>query len=174
MISIEFVHLIKILVNFLSTYISPTDGHTKIWSNRKIVHHYLTTTFPIDLISIVPLQIFYLKHERNSLWYLVKLIRVIPVVTNLDHRVIVKLVRSLIRRMWKLNKCDCREEDHNKIGAIHIFSYLLQFVLMIMNIFNFTFFISHMWMVFCYSIIDFGHELPSRFPVGAGLLTYTK
>lgn len=165
MTSLEIIHLIKIMVNFVTTYINPADGHTKIWSNRRIIHHYLTTSFIIDFIAILPLQCIWMTHERNALWYLLKLIKTLPTVTQMDHRVFVSLLRSCNRKIWSIRHCDCLEEDHNKIAAIHLFSYLLQFIIMILNIFNFTYFISHLWMVFCYSVTDWFYGMPPRFEI---------
>lgn len=60
--------------------------------------------------------------------------------------------------MWSMNKCDCRYEDHNKIEQIHILGYFLHLVMMILNIFNTTFFVAMAWRIILVGVEDFYYD----------------
>lgn len=54
-----------------------------------------------------------------------------------------------------MNPCDCRYEDHNKIEQFHLLGYFLKLIMMMLNIFNVTFFVGMAWRIILVGVEDF-------------------
>jgi hypothetical protein len=155
-IAFECLFLVKMFVKSVSTFVNPVDACQVVKNNRKIFQNYLQTTFYMDFIAIIPFQLFPLKNGRHSLWYLLKLLRLLESYKEVNEIQDLMLVFRIInKKIWEVRRCDCRDEDHNKIEKFHLISYALRLVVMILNIFNFTYCIAMIWYIFCVSIEDF-------------------
>ena len=77
MILLELVFVGDMCIKFLLSY---TPDHSANKKERetgifKIWKHYLTGSFYLDLIPLIPFQALTLKNRRNTLFYLIKLVR---------------------------------------------------------------------------------------------------
>lgn len=160
-VTFECVFLIKMCVNCVTTFTDPQDPQKKIKNNRKIFNNYLKTTFIYDFLAILPLTIFPFKRNRNCLLFLVKLLRLIDSLDKVTKAQNLKSIfRMLNQKLWVIvsQECDCREEDHNKIEALHVTSYLLKIIVLMINIFNFTYLVGGVWWIITESVEDFYYD----------------
>lgn len=74
--------MFKMLIKFFTSYQHPVSLK-KISGNKKIALNYLRTTFPYDFLAILPLQIIHMKNHRNSILYILKLVRLFECYGNL-------------------------------------------------------------------------------------------
>lgn len=155
----ECIFLFKMCINCVTTYTDPQDSQKKIKNNRKIFNNYLKTTFIFDFLAILPLTIIHFKRNRECLFFLLKLLRLIDSYEKLTEvQNLMKIFRIINHKLWLIDPCDCREEDHNKIELFHVTSYLLKIIIMMINIFNFTYLIGAIWWIITESIEDFYYD----------------
>ena len=87
----EFVFFIDIIVNCFRSYIDQSSLEVvDDWD--KIVHNYLNTTFLIDMIPIIPLQLIKLENNANNIFLIIKTMRAFKSLGLLSVQKVMKLL----------------------------------------------------------------------------------
>ena len=85
MIAFEGAFLIDFLMNFILDYPDPKDPKFKSVKNLSMIFsNYLQDSFLRDIIALAPLHLITLKHKRQNLLYIVKLVRLYRGFANFD------------------------------------------------------------------------------------------
>lgn len=114
---VDCIFLTDILVNFFLSYrMSVKDGGEWVKSNSKIVKHYLTTWFPIDIVSVIPFDLIGLLSGSDD-------------IKNLKSVRLIRLLRLLkLVRILKASRMFTRWES--KIGTSYGVLSLIKFLVM--------------------------------------------
>lgn len=150
----EFFFVIRICILFRLTYVDQKSSK-KITSGYKIALRYLTSNFFIDLISTVPFTLIKLNRHLETLLFLLKVMRI--VFSTVDITKLIDHLRSINLQVQVVSQCECREEDHNKIGLFYGFTNFLKLLKMMFNILSFTFSLAMLFKIMTSLIEDYYH-----------------
>lgn len=148
MICIEGVILFNTILKFFLTYMDDATQR-KVTDPKKIRNHYLRNGFLMDVIPLLPFQLINLSKGRNTLFYLIKLIRLWNCFKLFDVAELMIVVRKIFKKREMMKNCDCQMEDHNRIEDILIIGYFLKISRLILVILNLAFIIAMIWMIYC-------------------------
>lgn len=118
----EAVFVLDIIINFMLSYErNDTAAETIEWNILKTFTKYLTTNFYKDFIPVIPFQLMNLPNNRNTLFLLIKLLRLFKGFRILDEHVIMKKIKNIYkeRSIAKIESEPSIQNDilndHNKI-----------------------------------------------------------
>jgi len=77
MVLFETLFFVNMLVNFVLTYsLNSKNSYSYVETDiSKISTRYIKTGFMMDVIPLIPLQIFEMSNGRHNLFYLIKVVR---------------------------------------------------------------------------------------------------
>lgn len=153
MIVFESLFLLHMLSKFILTYNDPITN-VKEKSPRKIMKNYIATEFKWDLIPLVPLQLIPMERHRNTLFFIIKTVRLFNINKLLDVGKIVKGVRGCFKKYAEWEKCDCMEEDHVRIQEILLIGYLFKILRLVIIILNLAQIVAMFWLIYCKLVED--------------------
>lgn len=154
LILMEFYFLLRIVILFRLTF-TDAKSSKKITSGSKIACRYVKSNFVVDLISTVPFTLIKLNRNLDCLLFLLKVSRI--VFSKVDVTKLIDHLRSLNLQIQTVSQCDCREEDHNKIGLFYGFSNFLKLLKMMFNILSFTFSLAMLFKIMTNLVEDYYH-----------------
>jgi len=95
----EGVFFLDIVVNFMLSYEYTSEYGKGLERNiGNIASHYFYGNFIKDLIPIVPFQLIPLPKNRATLFYLIKMFRLIKGFKLLDERYVMNKIKTIYKR----------------------------------------------------------------------------
>ena len=149
----EVIFFLGIGINCLREYIP--DGETNpVKSLPLIFKHYVKYgTFWEDIVTIFPLQIFFLGTGFSNYFYLIKMYRIKNGLEIFHVQNMTRIIREIVaRRTLKKIKEDNNIgedtiNDHNNIEGLLFTSYILKTIKIMLVISNITYFLGVLWIV---------------------------
>lgn len=151
----ETVFLLTMIKNFLTDY--TPDGEIHETKNLLLIaKRYLSSSFPKDLIAQIPITIIFRgKHELVKLFYLLKILRTTRGIQIFDSNIFMATIQKFSQqRMERLIREDLKLgedtlKDHNNFNTMIFISYGVKTLKLIILIFNVSFFIGMVWLIYC-------------------------
>ena len=156
----ESIFLVHMLLQFIKEY-RLEDKNEVITQLLEIIINYIKTGFLIDLIPLLPFWLMKLPRQRQRLFLLLKMIRLVKGFTLFDVPKMMEVVKSGFQKNLHYivendeELANNREIDNNNIEEILIISYVLKIFKLIVVIMNITYLIGMIWMILCELIADF-------------------
>lgn len=160
MIIIESFFLIHFLLQFILEY--QIEGYPPVRDISKIAKNYIYQgSFTIDLICLLPLTVVQLRRNRQLLFFIVKLIRLMKGFSLLD---VQKLMNSIKKRQLVKSQqlveaypdmANDTVVDHNFVEEFLMVSYSLQILKLFIIISNISYLTGVVWFTICEFIRDF-------------------
>ena len=162
MMIFEAIFVCDLCINFLLSY-TPEHSSNKKDTERdifKIWMHYLHGSFYLDIIPLIPFQALTMKRGRNTLFYLIKMIRLyngfeifdVPKLLDKVKKFYRENAQDLINR-YPL-KANDTHEDHNKVEDLLRIGYCLKISKLVIVIGNFSYLLAMFWFIMCKFIED--------------------
>lgn len=159
--SFELIFLLSMLKNFFTERVVEEDT---VCDLEQISLHYLSNGFISDLIAIFPMP-FLLKGivTNYEFCYMIKIIRLYKGIQLFNEKQYLDLFKRVQKaRLEKLIKNDpVRAQDmindNNNIEVLFFGRYILRTIKLIALMFNLSFFLGMIWMIYCYfiqSVVD--------------------
>lgn len=159
----EAIFALDILVSFLLSYeFSGQYGRSIERQLANTVSHYFYGSFLRDLIPVIPFQLIPLRNRRGTLFYLIKLLRLVKGFRLLDVSYLMKKIKAIYKDyQLKLIKTDEKkandiEQDHNRILQQISIYYTLKITKIVIFILNLSYLLGMFWYIMCKLVEDFG------------------
>ena len=111
---------------------------------------------------MLPLQILELYNNRNSLFYIIKIVRINKGFKILDEHVIMQSIKQMYKRkvLEKMKNNEKirqdKENDHNKIEELLIINYTLKITKLVIIILNMSYLFGMFWYIMVFFVSDIG------------------
>lgn len=158
----EVIFCFDIIISFMLSY-DRQDTQVEIveWNIQKTAYRYFTTNFLKDFLPVIPFQNLKLAKERNKLFYLFKMIRLIKGFKILDEHVIM----AKIKVIWMKNVkekilkdrtvANDKMKDHNGVEMLLLINYGIKITKLVIIILNFSYLFGMFWFIMIKLVEDF-------------------
>lgn len=151
--------LISLCVNFLVDY-KPEGEENKIKDLNKIGIRYLKGQFLYDFIPLIPLQALSLRGQKERLFFVIKIIRLLNGFKIFQVAKIMKVIKSHYQK--KLDDliienpelADNMDIDNNNISLLIMISNALKIFRLVIIILSISYFLGFGWFIICQEFFE--------------------
>lgn len=155
----ESVFLVSICVNFLVSY-EPDGEDYKVKDLTLISQRYLKGQFMFDFIPLVPLQAISLPGQKERLFFVIKIIRLVNGFKLFHVANIMKTIKKQFQRKLEIiikekpELADNMDIDNNNISLLIMISNALKIFRLVIIILSISYFLGFAWFIICQEFFE--------------------
>ena len=164
--TIEVFFLIDLIIQFMLSYQDIGKDHP-VKDLNKIARRYLKTEFAWDMVPLLPFHLIPLSDDKNTLFYLLKVIRLYKGFKILDVSMLISSIKARYKQKLEDEIASEPPKDpssseinfrSNKIEEIIFISHSLKTIKLIIHVSNVSFLLG----MFFYTLAHFNHLNPKE------------